>query len=409
MAEISEGAARILIPDFENAQGRRDAKFSGGRGGRPETRGPSSSNMPVFYNPAMRAGRDMCVLAVGCIGLSRPLKAVDGLAGSGVRAIRLALETGLDFERLVANDRDRESFESIKANILRNGLGGRIEPACADIAALLSPERFDYIDLDPFGSPVEFIPAAVRSVRHGGIVGITATDTGPLCGTNPSTCLRRYGAASLRSEFMHETAARILAGFCVRQAASLDIGLRPLLAQSGDHYIRIYLRARRSIGAAREGLSGLGYIDSQRRVLEMGQGSPVIGKTAGPLWLGPLFDRDFLARMASDLDRRLECAALGKDGAAPLSAPYKVGRMLGLMREEADMPAFFYETDAVARLAAVNPAPLVPLIEALRLSGFRASPTHFCPTGFRTDAPRAEMEAVFRSVAPPSGPARAHP
>jgi len=392
MAEIPEGAARIVIPDFELAQ-----------------KGPASSRMPVFYNPAMRTGRDMCVLAVGRIGLSRPLKAVDGLAGSGVRAIRLALETGLEFERLVANDRDSRSFHNIMANIARNGLDGKVEPTGMDLAALLSPERWDYIDIDPFGSPVEFVPAAARAVRHGGMLGITATDTGPLCGTNPSTCLRRYGAASMRSEYMHETAARILAGFCVRQAASLDIGLRPLLAQSGEHYIRIYFRANRAIRAAQESLSSLGYIDEQRRVMTMAQGSPVIGRTAGPLWLGPLFDREFLAGMAGELDRRLSGAALGSAGASPLATPYPVSRMLGLMLQEADMPAFFYELDAVASRAAVNPAPMAPLLEALRASGFRASPTHFCPTGFRTDATGAEMEAVFRSVAPPSGPGPARP
>ncbi len=84
MPAITEGAARILVPDW-----------AGGTG--PE-KGPGSSSMPVFYNPAMRLGRDLCVLAAGRIGLSRPLRAVDGLAGSGVRAIRLALETGgIDF------------------------------------------------------------------------------------------------------------------------------------------------------------------------------------------------------------------------------------------------------------------------------------------------------------------------
>jgi len=416
MAEISEGAARILIPDWEGVRGDKGARGLGpagtrgqGSAGKRPPRGPVSSNMPVFYNPAMRLGRDMCVLAVGQIGLARPLKAVDGLAGSGVRAIRLALETGLSFERLVANDRDTESFESIKANVSRNGLEGRVEPACMDLAGLLSPERFDYIDIDPFGSPVEFIPAAVRAVRHGGMLGITATDTGPLCGSNPTTCLRRYGAASMRSEHMHETAVRILTGFCVRWAATLDVGVRPLLAQAEDHYIRIYLRAERSVGAARSSLCQMGYIGPDRKLFSMEEGSPVIGQTAGPLWLGPLFDREFLSGMAGELDRRLTRAALEPDKSTPVESAFRLSNILGLMREEAELPAFFYEQDAEARDLGVNPPPLLPLLEALRSSGFRASRTHFCPTGFRTDAPKASMESVFCSVAPPSGPVRTAP
>jgi tRNA (guanine26-N2/guanine27-N2)-dimethyltransferase len=365
--------------------------------------------MPVFYNPAMGIARDMCVLAVGRIGLSRPLKVVDGLAGSGVRAIRLALETDLSFERLVANDRHDRSFESIKENIRRNGLEGRVEPSCMDLAALLSPERFDYIDIDPFGSPVEFIPAAIRAIRHGGMLGITATDTGPLCGTNPSTCLRRYGAVSMRSEHMHETAARILTGFCIRQAASIDIGLRPLLTQSEDHFLRVYLLAERSVKAAEAGLSMMGYTGLERQVLTMEEGSPVKGGTAGPLWLGPLFDRAFVAGMAGDLGARLSRAALEPQRTDPPACPFRLSRQLGLMLEEAEMPPFFYELDTVARQINVNPAPLVPLIEALRSSGFRASRTHFCSTGFRTDAPIPRLEAVFRSVSPQAGTCRTAP
>jgi tRNA (guanine26-N2/guanine27-N2)-dimethyltransferase len=426
MAEISEGAARILIPDWKGVQGDTGTRVQGDTGARARgdkgvagqggggagkrvARGPASSRMPVFYNPAMRMGRDMCVLAVGRMGLSRPLKVVDGLAGSGVRAIRLALETGLDFERLVANDHHDGSFENIKENIRRNGLESRVEPSCMDLCALLSPERFDYIDIDPFGSPVEFIPAAVRAIRHGGMLGITATDTGPLCGTNPSTCLRRYGAVSMRSVYMHETAARIMIGFCIRQAASLDIGLQPLLTQSEDHFLRVYLRASRSVKTAESGLSMMGYIDIDRQVLTMVEGSPVRGGTAGPLWLGPLFDRAFVAGMAADLEDRLSSAALEPQRTAPLASPFQLSRQLGVMLEEAEMPAFFYELDEVARQERTNPAPLAPLIGALRSSGFRASRTHFCPTGFRTDAPGPGLEAVFRSVAPHAGPRRTAP
>ena len=384
MPELTEGAARLLLPDW-----------AGGLG--PE-KGPGSSRMPVFYNPAMRLGRDLCVLAVGRMGLSRPLRAVDGLAGSGVRAIRLALETGARFERLVANDRSPEAFGIIKENLRQNGLEGKVEPASSDLGALLSSERFDYIDVDPFGSPVEFVLAASRAIRHRGVMGMTSTDTGPLCGTNPSTCLRRYGAVSMRSEHMHETAARILVGYCVRQAASLDIGLWPLLAHGSEHYVRVYLRAERGIRQAEEALGRLGYLASGRRTLGLEEGSPVKGRVTGPLWLGPLFDRPFLDGMQKDAGERLTGRALGPAPPAPLAAGERLWRLLELMREEAQMPPFFHELDACASEWGTDPPPLKALLEALRAAGFRASRTHFCPTGFRTDAPADELERLFKSV-----------
>ncbi len=380
MLEIREGAATILAPE---------------KG--PE-RGPASSDMPVFYNPAMGIVRDLCVLAVRRLGadLTRPLKALDGLSGTGIRAIRLALEAGCDFESVVANDRSTGAFELIQDNILRNGVGTSVSAVRADLNAYLAQERFDYIDIDPFGSPVDFISAAVRAIRHKGLLGITSTDTGPLCGTNPTTCWRRYGAVSLRSEHMHETAARILAGFCVRMGAVQDVALRPVLVQSDDHYIRIYLRAKRSIPRTNECLAELGYLGPDRKRLGMDEGCPVKGRTAGPLWLGDLFDRDLLDGVFRDFGDRM--AASATSAGWPFASGKRLARMLEQMVEEAGMPAFFFELDGCAQKFRCGPPKLAVLLEGLKGAGFRAGRTHFTPSGFRTDAPAADLERIFREA-----------
>jgi tRNA (guanine26-N2/guanine27-N2)-dimethyltransferase len=387
--EINEGNASILAPD---------------KG--PE-RGPASAEMPVFYNPAMGIVRDLCVLAVKRLGasLSRPLRAVDGLSGTGVRAIRLARETGCAFEALVANDRSLEAFRLIQDNIMRNGAGGTVSAVRTDLNSLLSLERFDYIDIDPFGSPVDFLPAAVRAVRHKGMLGVTATDKGPLCGTNPTTCWRRYGAVSLRSGHMHETAARILAGFCVRLGAQVDVALKPLLTQSDDHYIRIYLRAERSIPRTNEALAELGYLGPERKRLAMEEGIPGRGRTAGPMWLGSLWDGEFLDGVLGDFNDRMAAGATAGSGGAGPATPFASGRRLArqleAMKEEAGMPPFFFDLDGCARAFRAGPPKMVRLLEALRLAGFRSSRTHFAPTGFRTDAPPPELERLFSAASRP--------
>ena len=63
-----------------------------------------------------------------------------------------------------------------------------------NLNVLLSENRFDYIDIDPFGSPVGFVDSAMRSIKNGGVVACTATDTAALCGVYPRVCQRRYGA-----------------------------------------------------------------------------------------------------------------------------------------------------------------------------------------------------------------------
>ena len=73
---------------------------------------------------------------------------------------------------------------------------------------LIFQDRFDVIDLDPYGSPTPFLDAAVQSVADGGMLCITATDMAVLCGNSPETCYTKYGAIALKSKSCHEMALR---------------------------------------------------------------------------------------------------------------------------------------------------------------------------------------------------------
>ena len=46
-----------------------------------------------------------------------------------------------------------------------------------DFLAILHSKGFDYIDLDPFGSPNIFLDSAVKRLGRNGILAVTATDT----------------------------------------------------------------------------------------------------------------------------------------------------------------------------------------------------------------------------------------
>jgi tRNA (guanine26-N2/guanine27-N2)-dimethyltransferase len=43
-------------------------------------------------------------------------------------------------------------------------------------------DRFDVVDLDPYGSPAVFLDGAVQSVKDGGLLLVTCTDMAVLCG-----------------------------------------------------------------------------------------------------------------------------------------------------------------------------------------------------------------------------------
>lgn len=91
-------------------------------------------------------------------------------------------------------------------------------------------ERFEVIDLDPYGSPAPFLDAAVQAVSEGGEAGlmqgyraglgclegshcpvppagllcVTCTDMAVLAGNSGETCYSKYGAMALKSRACHE-------------------------------------------------------------------------------------------------------------------------------------------------------------------------------------------------------------
>lgn len=69
--------------------------------------------------------------------------------------------------------------------------------------------RFDAIDLDPYGSAATFLDSAVQAVADGGILLVTCTDMGVLCGNHSEACFGKYGSMSLKAKFCHEMVSAV--------------------------------------------------------------------------------------------------------------------------------------------------------------------------------------------------------
>lgn len=357
---IKEGATEFYVPSVHSEKG------PGKRVGR------------VFFNDQMAFNRDVTVMVLKAYPSART--ALDAMASTGARAVRIAREARPDL-RVVANDRDSEACGYISANAEFTG-SDNVEMSNDDLRCLLARRVFDYIDLDPFGTPVPFLPAVMQGLKRHGVAGITATDTAPLAGTYPKKCLRRYGAVSRRSPFGHESGVRILIGHIAREAAKEDKGLECLLSFYADHYMRTYVRVVDGGAEADRTIRGLGYVDydpatGQRSVSE----DRTSERSMGPMWLGPLHDPGVLASMevGENLQTGRRCA-----------------KYLDLWRQELDVP-FFYDNDELASLVRTSPRRLDEVMEALGASG-KVSRTHFSPTGIRTDLPLREVLDIYASV-----------
>lgn len=62
----------------------------------------------------------------------------------------------------------------------------------------------DIIDLDPYGSVVPFLDSALDSIKNGGLLCITCTDTRVLCGPDLVKCFYYYGTTRAKVHDFNE-------------------------------------------------------------------------------------------------------------------------------------------------------------------------------------------------------------
>lgn len=339
--------------------------------------GPGKKAAGVFYNPAMLHSRDVSVLLMRALD-TKEWHILDGMAASGVRGLRIALEASRDAEVQI-NDCNRAACDAIERNIALNRVDNA-KPSCSDVRRLLDQSRYHYTDIDPFGSPVRFIPHALQGLIHNGILALTATDTAVLCGPYRKTCARRYHARTLDRECAHELGTRILAGYVVRTAASYDLAAEPVLCYAKGHFVRCHFRVSKGVSRAERLLRSLGYanFDGAERWLSP---SPESEECAGVLWCGPLFDSVLVTKMARAVDTHT--VSLARD--------------LEFWAVEDAAPPLHYDINRLAKEFRAPPPRISALLDALKQQGFAAQRTYFSPTGLRTDASLDALGAAFRS------------
>ena len=345
--------------------------------------------LPAFYNPLAKPTRDIAVLfyeSFSMLYARRGLRLLDPLAGIGARGIRVAVET-MAIDELFLNDANPTAAGLARRACELNGISNKCSVSGEEARVLLygSPRsglRYDVVDVDPFGSPVPFIDAALFALRNGGVIALTATDTSALTGRSPASGRRKYFCNLHFTDFPNEVAIRALFSVLVRRAAAQGRSVEPLFAHTSSQYVRVYARTFISTRLANESLSKLGYLIYCPRCLYRGffrLGDPLRcpscgGKAIalGPLWLGELFDVDLSRAMLAGAERR------GWRSHA---------RLLSRAAEEAGFPPYYYSLDRIAdRINSRVPSP-DHVVGGLLAAGYRAARTSLDSTGVKTDAP----------------------
>ena len=392
VSRIKEGLAEVAVPNLE--------KF------RKDVWDYAPSKAPVFFNPAMKLNRDLAVLVLQAYQrtVKRELTISEPLTGCGVRGIRFAKEVEGVYE-VHLNDINPEAYRMAQHNVELNAIGKVIKLFNMDANLFLSQhdaphKRFNYIDLDPFGTPVPYLDSAIRALRSGGLLALTATDLAPLCGVYPKVALRKYGGLALRTEYSHEIALRLLSGCLASSAAKHDIGINIIFSHKNGHYIRVYALLNQGAEKANLSLQKMGFImhcfACFHREIVLGIIPPVKAlcdkcssplKIAGPLWLGKIVDKDFCGLVEKE-------AYMKKIGGED-----RIIKTLALVKAEFDAPSTFYVIDHISDKMNITIPPVSKVIKILEKEGFKTCPTHFHTRGIKTEAPvKTVLEAVKEAL-----------
>jgi len=342
-------------------------------------KGPGAKDNLPFYNPSMELNRDLSVILCQWFVNNRKkhLNLLDGLAASGIRGLRFANEVVGDLD-ITINDWNTNAYDLIKKNIEKLKIK-KVKALNRNLNAVLSEKKFDYIDIDPFGSPVYYIDSAMRSICNDGIIAVTATDTATLCGTYPKVCLRRYGALPYHPFAMKEIGLRILLGFICREAGKYDRGIKPIVSYCTDHYFRSYINIINGTGRANDSMKNYLTISSNDFFPIKNENIDI-----GPMWLGKIQNKKIIMKLRTMLFNK------------QLNTKNELWKLLDLLEEEADGPNFFYETDRLASIFKKSPPKMELLFEKLKEKGYNVYRTHFSQTGFKTNSPINEIEKVFK-------------
>jgi tRNA (guanine26-N2/guanine27-N2)-dimethyltransferase len=354
-----------------------------------------TKDMNVFYNPVMQINRDISIIFLNALG-KKDMRIADPMAASGIRACRFAKELSEGIvKEIKANDCNSDAVETLKKTVDNNSCEN-VSVYLGDANEFLRKEGpFDYIDIDPFGTPNPFILSGISSLRIGGILAITATDTSALTGTYPKAGLRKYWSKIEKNELMHEVGVRVLIRKIQMLGAQYARALIPLYSFSTDHYYRVFFRLD----------SGKKKTDALMKQHNMVLFCPYCyhfefsshvfnselcpfckkkRKGIGPMWSGSLWKTELAEKI---FDMSLKNDYLSKE----------TKKLVEKISHECHMDVpFFYHVHKMWKLHGIkNQMKMDSIIALIEDKGFYAERTHFNKYAIRSDISFPEFIDLF--------------
>jgi len=349
----------------------------------------SGRTKDVFFNPNMELNRDITMAVLRAYRTEGIDTYLDANAATGIRGVRAASEGW----EVTLVDIDEDAAKLCKSNLTKNGLSGEVYQK--DVNIILRMNRYDVVDIDPFGSPISFLDSAFRGARR--LICVTATDTAPLCGAHFQAGVRRYNAIPRKTEYHAEVGIRVLLSSMARMAAQYDVGINPILCHATRHYYRVYVEIERRVSKANESLEKLGYLhhctsclhrDTQEGLIAFPpsvcpscKSAKII--TSGPIWLGNTTSKSFVNKVKGHITEDMGMAN-------------RAQKIFSRLLEELDVP-MHYDQHKLCRLWKLPASSMEMFVKQLSDAGFQASRTHYGGTTLKTNATVSEIYEIIKN------------
>jgi tRNA (guanine26-N2/guanine27-N2)-dimethyltransferase len=345
----------------------------------------------AFLNPAAKASRDLSVAYVKLLA-GKGARLLDATAATGIRAIRYAKESGI--KNPVILEINPAAYRAMRSNLTLNRVKADARNESLQEFANTTDERFDFIDLDPFGGITPYIFDIMKIAGDGTRLMVTATDTAVLCGADSKACMRLYDSKPAHNELCHESGMRVLIGYVARVAAQFGFGIEVELSVSYMHYMRSFIMLKRGAGAAYGSLAKMGYLTYCERCGDRGTETGFLPKAAackscrsrmaayGRMWLGGIKDQKVVDRLNSSI------RADGMEEAA---------KLVSAIKGELALPFYYHIPTVTKRLRTGSISPY-DVVKGLSKMGYKTSLTHMKGSAVKTDGSLEDVVSCIKGL-----------
>ncbi|MCS7123653.1 MAG: hypothetical protein RMJ17_03740 [Candidatus Aenigmarchaeota archaeon] len=342
-----------------------------------------------FYNPLSEISRDFTVIFVDNLE-KNDLIILDALSAIGARGIRIILECS-NVKEVWFNDYSKEAIEILKENLKINKIEDKSKVFCKDACVLLSETKrfFDYIDIDPFGSPIYFLDGVARAIKRTGYVGVTATDMQALIGINKNACLRKYGIFSFKTDMLHDVGLRNLIASLSLNFSKYMFSFKPMLSFYKNHFYRVFGYLKKSRKTTNENLSkNIGFILYCKNCLnrrfsyeikEICENCNKDFNIIFPTWIGETNDKELIEKILIHLKKFNYMRNLKE-----------IEKTISVLRNEINAPC--YNLHKIASVYKTGLKKTTEVINSLK----EASLVHFSTTSIKTKKNIKEILETFK-------------